>query len=48
MERRVLDSSPVRVEYGLTQKGQALEPAIRELKEWASVWVERVSSAEAQ
>jgi len=43
VERRVLDSSPVRVEYGLTQKGQALEPAIRELKEWASVWVERVS-----
>jgi DNA-binding HxlR family transcriptional regulator len=35
VERRVLDGSPVRVEYSLTAKGGALEPALRELKEWA-------------
>jgi len=35
VERRVLDGSPVRVEYSLTQKGEALEPALRALKQWA-------------
>jgi DNA-binding HxlR family transcriptional regulator len=35
VERRVLDGSPVRVEYSLTAKGEALEPALRELKRWA-------------
>jgi DNA-binding HxlR family transcriptional regulator len=33
--RRVLDGSPVRVEYSLTPKGRALEPTLRELKDWA-------------
>jgi DNA-binding HxlR family transcriptional regulator len=35
VERRVLDGSPVRVEYSLTRKGEALEPALRALKQWA-------------
>src|SRR3954449_3436443 len=35
VERRVLDGSPVRVEYSLTSKGEALEPALRALKQWA-------------
>jgi DNA-binding HxlR family transcriptional regulator len=35
VERRVLDGSPVRVEYSLTPKGEALEPALRALKQWA-------------
>lgn len=35
VERRVFDESPVRVEYGLTEKGRALEPAVRALKAWA-------------
>ena len=35
VERRVLDGSPVRVEYSLTAKGHALEPALHELKRWA-------------
>ena len=34
-KRRVLDGSPVRVEYSLTPKGEALEPALRALKQWA-------------
>ena len=35
VERRVLDGSPVRVEYSLTPKGRALEPTLRALKHWA-------------
>jgi DNA-binding HxlR family transcriptional regulator len=35
VERRVLDGSPVRVEYSLTPKGEALGPALRALKQWA-------------
>jgi DNA-binding HxlR family transcriptional regulator len=35
VERRVLDGSPVRVEYSLTPKGEALEPALCALKQWA-------------
>lgn len=38
MFRRVLDGAPVRVEYGLTEKGRALEPAVSALKEWAQTW----------
>jgi DNA-binding HxlR family transcriptional regulator len=39
VERRVLDGSPVRVEYSLTAKGHALEPAIRALKQWGREWL---------
>ncbi len=39
VERRVLDASPVRVEYSLTEKGRALEPAVRALKEWGREWL---------
>lgn len=39
VERRVLDGSPVRVEYSLTPKGEALEPAVRALKEWGREWL---------
>ena len=35
VRRRVYDGSPVRVEYSLTQKGRALEPALRALKSWS-------------
>jgi DNA-binding HxlR family transcriptional regulator len=41
VERRVLDGAPVRVEYSLTPKGRALEPALKALKEWAREHVER-------
>jgi DNA-binding HxlR family transcriptional regulator len=37
--RRVLDGSPVRVEYSLTEKGRALEPSVRALKSWANTWL---------
>jgi DNA-binding HxlR family transcriptional regulator len=37
--RRVIDDTPVRVEYALTTKGQALEPVVRTLKRWARTWL---------
>jgi len=39
VERRVIDDMPVRVEYALTTKGRALEPAVRSLKVWARAWL---------
>jgi len=37
--RDVMDEMPVRVEYSLTEKGRALEPAVRSLKVWARSWL---------
>jgi DNA-binding HxlR family transcriptional regulator len=37
--RTVMDDTPVRVEYQLTHKGKALEPAVRSLKVWARSWL---------
>jgi DNA-binding HxlR family transcriptional regulator len=34
-----MDAMPVRVEYSLTEKGRALEPAVRSLKVWARSWL---------
>ena len=39
VERRVIDDTPPKVEYALTAKGQALEPAVRALKVWARTWL---------
>jgi DNA-binding HxlR family transcriptional regulator len=39
VERRVIDDTPVRVEYLLTAKGEALEPAVLALKRWANSWL---------
>jgi DNA-binding HxlR family transcriptional regulator len=36
--RCVWDGAPVRVEYELTPKGQALEPVIDSLRQWAREW----------
>ncbi len=33
--RKVYDETPVRVEYELTPKGQALKPALAALKQWS-------------
>jgi len=40
VERRVIDGSPVRVEYEVTSKGRALEPTVRSLKAWAREWLD--------
>lgn len=39
--RSVLDEVPVRVEYALTDKGRALEPAVRAIADWALRWNDR-------
>jgi len=38
VERCVHHGTPPRVSYALTEKGQALRPAIRELRAWAQRW----------
>jgi DNA-binding HxlR family transcriptional regulator len=37
--RHVHPDPPVRVEYELTQKGRALEPALAAIGKWAEEWV---------
>jgi DNA-binding HxlR family transcriptional regulator len=37
--RDVSADSPVRVEYSLTEKGRALEPALVEIQTWAERWI---------
>jgi DNA-binding HxlR family transcriptional regulator len=39
VQRRVIDATPVHVEYALTEKGVALEPVVRSLKSWARSWL---------
>ncbi len=39
VERRVIDSAPVRTEYSLTEKGRSLEPAVRALQRWGRSWL---------
>lgn len=38
VERIVFTEVPIRVEYSLTDKGRGLEPAIREIENWATNW----------
>ncbi|OFW82170.1 MAG: HxlR family transcriptional regulator [Alicyclobacillus sp. RIFOXYA1_FULL_53_8] len=37
--RHVYPETPVRIEYELTDKGRALEPAMDALQEWADGWL---------
>jgi DNA-binding HxlR family transcriptional regulator len=39
IERRVIDTSPVKVEYHLTVKGGELRPVIDELVIWSHKWI---------
>lgn len=39
IERRVLDTTPVKVEYHLTEMGRDLRPAFEELASWAHRWI---------
>ena len=38
--RTVIPETPVRVEYALTAKGRALEPALGAIGKWAEKWAE--------
>lgn len=35
VRRTVCEGTPVKVEYALTEKGRALQPAVQELQRWA-------------
>ncbi len=48
VERRVLPTSPVRVEYELTEAGRDLERAVRTLSEWAEKWLPVLASEPAR
>ena len=43
--RTVVPGPPVRVEYGLTEMGRELEPALSELKAWARRWLDAPDKA---
>lgn len=50
IERHVIPDTPVRVEYQLTKKGQALERAMKAISTWAETWIpvaEAAAAAEA-
>src|SRR4051812_29437214 len=40
VERTVYPESPVRIEYSLTSKGQAMKSVVDAIQEWASDWIE--------
>jgi DNA-binding HxlR family transcriptional regulator len=40
VDRIVLEGNPPRVQYLLTPKGMALEPALTSLKSWARAWLD--------
>lgn len=37
--REVYPESPVRIEYRLTEKGEAIKPVLDEVQSWADKWV---------
>jgi DNA-binding HxlR family transcriptional regulator len=39
VNRAVFPETPVRIEYSLTEKGQALEPVLRDIEIWAENWL---------
>jgi DNA-binding HxlR family transcriptional regulator len=40
VDRQVIDGNPPRVQYLLTDKGMALEPALTSLRSWARTWLD--------
>ncbi|MNB70886.1 HTH-type transcriptional regulator YodB [compost metagenome] len=40
IERKVYPEIPVRIEYSLTRKGEALAPILKEISGWSSEWIE--------
>jgi DNA-binding HxlR family transcriptional regulator len=45
LERHVLPTSPVRVEYHPTDKGRALAPVLESIAAWAQEWVARADDS---
>lgn len=46
VERVVIPEKPVKVEYHLTDKGEALASAVGALSEWAETWLDAKQVAE--
>src|SRR4051812_32163272 len=40
VERTVYPESPVRIEYSLTEKGQAMKSVVDAMQAWASEWID--------
>ena len=40
VERRVYPETPVRIEYRLTEKGEALAPVLEAISTWSERWVD--------
>lgn len=40
VKRDVFPETPVRIEYSLTEKGQSLEPIMKEISKWSQTWLE--------
>ena len=40
VKRHVFPTTPVRIEYTLTDKGRALQTAIVAITEWANAWID--------
>jgi DNA-binding HxlR family transcriptional regulator len=47
VERKVFPTTPVRIEYELTDKGRALESAIVAISTWATEWIDPVEMTAA-
>ncbi len=47
VERTVIPDVPVRIEYGLTEKGRALQSSLDALAKWAERWVSKEEVAAA-
>jgi DNA-binding HxlR family transcriptional regulator len=45
VERSVVPTTPVRIEYGLTEKGRALGAVVDAVAHWAEEWAEAPESA---
>ncbi|MFB4163567.1 winged helix-turn-helix transcriptional regulator [Alteribacillus sp. JSM 102045] len=41
VKREVVPETPVRITYRLTDKGEAITPALAEVQKWADEWVEK-------
>lgn len=47
IKRDVYPETPVVIEYSLTEKGESLEPVLRDIENWSSDWIEYPDSKEA-
>ena len=47
VERHVTPSTPVRIEYRLTEKGRDLASVVRSVADWATAWAEEEDAGEA-